>query len=167
MAKNGASAPVHLCGAGGGLILKLRDVERAQRCPATNADVWQAEGGPSALYTEETPICAVCWMAYIAPIDKWSRSLGDPARFRVPLAPAIREFPVPRQRLSTSTVVYNQLYGAHQYTESVGYWCERDDAGVRDLQRYASAHGLSLDLEPGPPGKQNQVLVTATHTRRA
>lgn len=159
-------APEHHCGAGGGHILRIREVARERQHPATNADVWLPEGTSNALYTEDSPICPACWMAYLAPIGKWCRSLGDPSHFRVPLAAAIRDFPVPRCRLAPSTVVYNQLYGDNLYTESVGFWYERDDACTKDLQDYADAHGLAIDLEPGPPGRQDQVLISATATRR-
>lgn len=106
-------------------------------------------------------------MAYLAPIEKWCRSLDNPDRFLVPLAAAIRGFPVPKQELASATVVYNQLYGESLYTESVGYWYRRDDTCTDDLRQYAATHGLSLDLEPGPPGRRDQILVSATSTRRA
>ena len=159
-------APEHHCGAGGGPILRIRDVARERQHAATNADVWLPEGTSNALYTDDSPICSACWMAYLAPIGKWCRSLGDPSQFRVPLAAAIREFPVARCRLAASTVVYNQLYGGNLFTESVGFWYQRDEARTTDLQEYAQAHGLAIDLEPGPPDRQGQVLVSATYTRR-
>jgi hypothetical protein len=106
-------------------------------------------------------------MAYLAPIKKWCRSLDNPNSFRVPLAAAIRGFPVLKQDLSIATVVYNQLYGESLYTESVGYWYQRDDTSTDDLRQYAAAHGLLLDLEPGPPDRRDQMLVSATYTRRA
>lgn len=167
MRRNGVSPPEHHCGAGGGPLLCLREIGPAQRHPSTNADVWRAAGCANALYTEDSPICAACWMAYLAPIDKWCRSLDNPAHFRVPLAPVIRDFPIPQQELSATTIVYNQLYGESLYTESVGYWYERDDACTDDLRQYAEAHGLALDLEPGPPERRDQILVSATYTRRA
>lgn len=156
--------PEHHCGGGGGPLLRLADVAAERKLPTTNADVWLTEGGANALYSDESPICSACWMAYLAPIDKWSRSLGDPARFKTPLCREIREFPVPER--CRPTVVYNQLYGAGTFTESVGFWCKRDESLTQALQDYAEAHNLALDLEPGPPGKQDQLLVSASHTRR-
>lgn len=156
--------PDHHCGAGGGPILRLRELPRTRRVPASNADIWLIEGGTNALYHDDSPICTACWMAYLDPIDKWSRSLSDPEGFRTPLAPIIRKFPVPAK--SRTSVVYNQLYGAGTFTESVGFWCERDEAYTRGLEDYAMVNGLALDVEPGPPGKQDQVLVSASLTRR-
>jgi hypothetical protein len=156
--------PEHQCGGGGGPLMRLADVAPDQKRPTTNADVWLAEGGANALYSDDSPICAACWMAYLAAIDKWSRSLADPARFKVPLSRAIREFPVPER--NRPTVVYNQLYGAGNFNESVGFWCQRDESFLQALQDYAEANNLALDLEPGPPGKQDQVLISASHTRR-
>lgn len=158
------AAPDHHCGGGGGPILRLRQVPLDQRRPATNADVWLVDGGASALYHDDSPICGSCWMAYLAPIDQWSRSLTDPGSFRVPLAHVIRTFPLPPE--SDTTVVYNQLYGAGSFTESVGFWCSRDDVYERRLEDYAALHGLAFDLEPGPPGKQHLVLISASHTRK-
>lgn len=156
--------PEHRCGGTGGPLIRLADVAPDQKRPTTNADVWLVEGGANALYSDESPICAACWMAYLAPIDKWSRSLGDPARFKTPLSREIREFPVPER--NRPTVVYNQLYGAGAITESVGFWCQRDDSLTQALQDYALANNLTLDFEPGPPGKQDQILVSASYTRR-
>jgi len=158
------TSPDHHCGGSGGPLLRLSEVAPAQKRPTTNADVWLVEGGANALYSDASPICSACWMAYLAPIDKWSRSLGDPAQFRAPLAAAIRDFPVPAG--SRSSVVYNQLYGVGTFTESVGFWCDRDDSFTETLQAYALTNGLALDFEPGPPGKQDQILVTASHNRR-
>lgn len=159
-------AAEHHCGAGGGPILRIREVPRERQKPATNADVWLVEGSCNALYTEDSPICAACWMAYLAPIGKWCRSLGDPSHFHVPLAVAIRQFPVARCKVASSSVVYNQLYGGNLYTESVGFWYERDAACTKALEDYATAHGLAIDMEPGPPGRQHEILVSATFTRR-
>lgn len=157
-------APEHHCGAGAGPLSRLADVPPARKLPATNADVWLVEGGANALYTDDSPICQACWMAYLAPIAKWSRSLVEPSHFLSPLAASIRNFPVPAS--SRATVVYNQLYGAGSFTESVGFWCARDEAFTQTLNDYALAHGLALDVEPGPPAKRDQMLVSASHTRR-
>lgn len=167
MRRNGATPPEHHCGAGGGPLLCIRQVNSERQRASTNADVWGSAGCANALYTDDSPICSACWMAYLAPIDKWCRSLSDPTGFQVPLAAAILDFPVPERELAATTVVYNQLYGESLYTESVGYWCERDEAYTRDLWQYAEAHGLSLELEPGPPGQRDRVLVSVTSTRRA
>jgi len=156
--------PEHRCGGSGGPLIRLADVAPDQKRPTTNADVWLVEGGANALYSDESPICAECWMAYLAPIDKWSRSLGDPARFKAPLSREIREFPVPER--NRPSVVYNQMYGAGAVTESVGFWCQRDESFTQALQDYALANNLTLDLEPGPPGKKDQLLVSASYTRR-
>jgi len=158
-------APDHRCKPAGAPVLSIGNVRSGQRNAATNADVWSSDGGSNTLYDDSAPICPQCWMAYLAPIGKWSRSLTAPDQFRVPLAAAIREFPVPRRKLSMSSVVYNQLYGDGSYTESVGYWYERDDSFTKTLRKYAEAHALALDFEPGPPGRQNEVLVSASCSR--
>jgi hypothetical protein len=166
MVTRGRKVADHQCEPKGAALLKIGEVASAQQLPAINADVWPSEGRANALYGDEAPICPHCWMAYLSPIGKWCRSLGHPDRFRVPLAASIREFPVPDGNLPTSTVVYNQLYGAGAYTESVGYWFERNDDFAESLRKYARQHGLSLDLEPGPTDRKDEVLVSASCSRR-
>ena len=157
----------HPCGPDGGRLLRISDVAREQQGPTTNADVWPAAGSSNALYSLDAAICADCWLAYLAPIDRWCRSLAEPGSFRVPLPAALRAFPLPRGALPAQTVMYNQLYGAGLYTESVGYWFERDEGWTKELRRYTREHGLSLDLETGPPERPGQVLVAASCWRRA
>ncbi len=156
----------HDCPSGKGSLLRIREVGPAQRAAETNADVWTSEGRTNDLYDGEAPICEECWMAYLAPIRKWCRSLSDAERFRVPLAAEIRQFPIPKRPLSRATLVYNQLYGDGTYTESVGYWYERDDTFTAELTAYANKHALAFDLEPGPPDRQDQILVSASTSRR-
>jgi hypothetical protein len=156
----------HPCAAGGGRLLRISDVASERQGPATNADVWPAPGSSNALYTADSAICEACWLAYLAPIDRWCRSLADPHAFRAPLAAALREFPVPRHALPRETVMYNQLYGAGLYSESIGYWYERDDLWTKELRRYSREHGLSLEVDAGPPERQGQVLVSASCWRR-
>jgi hypothetical protein len=155
----------HHCVPAGVPLLRIRDVALERRIAATNADVWPPDGGKNALFEDEAPLCPQCWMAYLAPIGKWCRSLASPDGFWTPLAPAIRRFPVPDLALPASTVIYNQLYGNGAYTESAGYWYERDDPFTRTLRKYAGEHGLTLDIEPGPTGRENELLVYASFSR--
>jgi len=156
----------HPCAPGGGRLLRISDVAREQQGPGTNADVWPATGSTNALYTADSAICAECWLAYLEPIDRWCRSLADPGVFRVPLPAALRAFPLPRAALPAETVMYNQLYGAGLYTESVGYWFERDDSWTKELRKYSREHGLNFDVEAGPPERQGQILAAASCWRR-
>lgn len=117
-------------------------------------------------------VCTQCFVVYFEEAEEWSQTANEAARFLVPLAEPILNFPLPRARDIRSKLVYSQKFRGSNaekgQSDSVGVWVKDSEAYFADIRHYAARHsiGWQMALEyytaPSQP-KQTWIQATVHH----
>lgn len=154
-----------------GPLVKAGALTRKRSEPSPNLNLWSgsSHGDYWPSFSEDSPICSRCFLAYRAGDQVWVRSSEMRDAFYQRLSAPIYEFPTPETSFVYGRIVYAQSFKGiladQGLTETVAFWCRDVASRAAAFRAYASRTGIDLELER-VPSRGGEIYVVATSAVR-